>query len=162
MKTYDDSLCPPTSPGRPDPVFWPKSGFSKNVFLKSIYYGKFFGTNFFPEKTCPGSGFAMLCPVSYIFYKPLFKLNQSHHLSWSHISVMFPDVRIRFSKIPYFDFFSIIWSAFPLFGLILTKLCLKNDWNSDFKSTPSFSICSLLMLLCEIIVLKRIFRLVIK
>ena len=78
MTTYDDPPCPLMFPGRPDPVFCPKSGFSKTIYLKSIHLEKFFGTIFFPDTTCPGSGFAVNCPVSYIFYKPLFRHTQGH------------------------------------------------------------------------------------
>ena len=115
MTTYDDPPCPLMFPGRPDPVFCPKSGFSKTIYLKFIHLEKFFRTNFFSDTTCPGSGFAVNCPVSHIFYKPLFRHTQSHDLSWSPISLMFPDVRIRFSKDPfwllfhYLVCFSIIW-----------------------------------------------------
>ena len=51
------------STGRPDPVFWPKSGFLKTSFLKSTAHENLFGKKNFPDKICPGSGFALKRPV---------------------------------------------------------------------------------------------------
>ena len=55
----------------PDPkirFFVRLSGFSKSAYLESTCYGEFPDAKIFPDKFCPGSGFALNSPFSDIFH----------------------------------------------------------------------------------------------
>ena len=64
----------------PDPgirFFVQLSGFSKSTYLESICYGEFPDAKIFPDKICPGSGFALNPSFSDIFLNLLLMFIQN-------------------------------------------------------------------------------------
>merc|ERR1712018_1130249 len=89
-------------PDSPSPVFWPKSGFLKTLFLKSTLLKNIFGAKNFPDKVCPGSGFALNYPVFTIFFIP----------SVRHTHNLIPDSYIQFyCQNPVFGSHMSLWSG---------------------------------------------------
>ena len=70
---YAYPICQLCSPDVRIWFFWPKSGFLKTPFLKSTAHKNFFGKKIFPDKICPGSGFALKRPVFQILFNPSYR-----------------------------------------------------------------------------------------
>ena len=75
------------SPGHPDPVFWTKIRFSKNLIFEIYMIKETFWQKNFPDKLCPGSGFALKCPVFYIYLNMTHRSIQNFNYSLIFFSI---------------------------------------------------------------------------
>ena len=130
------------------------SGFSKSAYLESTCYGEFPDAKIFPDKICPGSGFARKLSFSAIFLNFSSMSTQNNKKLRFLCLKLFPDAKIQifcqnsgFSKSAYLEptsygeftgsGFAQKWSFLKLF-LNLSLLYVQKDQKIRFLCPYGF------------------------